>query len=77
MMRILVTGSQGFVGKNLIENLKNIRDRKDKTRPNLNITAIYEYDKDTDDTVLEEACQKCRSVRILLAFFLYSLSTSL
>ena len=62
MMRILVTGSQGFVGKNLIENLKNIRDRKDKTRPNLNITAIYEYDKDTDDTVLEEACQKCNFV---------------
>lgn len=58
-MRVLVTGSKGFVGKNLIESLKNIRDGKDRTRRNLIIDEIYEYDKDIDKTILEEACQKC------------------
>ncbi len=32
-MKILVTGSKGFVGRNLVENLKNIRDGKNRTRP--------------------------------------------
>ena len=32
-MKILITGAKGFVGKNLTEALKNIRDGKDKTRP--------------------------------------------
>lgn len=27
-MKILVTGAKGFVGRNLCENLKNIRDGK-------------------------------------------------
>lgn len=31
-MKILITGANGFVGKNLAETLKAIRDRKDKTR---------------------------------------------
>lgn len=57
-MRILVTGSKGFVGKNLVENLKNIRDGKNRTRPNLAITDIYEYDLGTDRAALEEACRK-------------------
>ena len=38
-MNILVTGSSGFVGRNLMENLKNIRDGKDCTRPG--IKGIY------------------------------------
>ena len=42
-MNILVTGSSGFVGRNLMENLKNIRDGKDCTRPGIKIDAIYEY----------------------------------
>lgn len=57
-MRILVTGSKGFVGRNLVENLKNIRDGKNLTRPELSINDIYEYDMETDDRVLEEACSK-------------------
>ena len=57
-MNILVTGSAGFVGKNLIESLKNIRDGKDNSRPALGINTIYEYDIDTDESVLEEACEK-------------------
>ena len=39
-MKILITGSRGFVGKNLVENLKNIRDGKNRTRPGLHIEEI-------------------------------------
>ena len=45
-MNILVTGARGFVGKNLVENLKNIKEGKNRTRPNLLIDEIYEYDRD-------------------------------
>ena len=31
-MNILITGAKGFVGRNLVETLKNVRDGKDKTR---------------------------------------------
>ncbi len=56
-MKILITGANGFVGKNLTEALKNIRDGKDKTR-NITISEIFCYDVDTDISVLETACQK-------------------
>ena len=46
-MKILVTGAKGFVGRNLCESLKNLRDGKDRTRPELKISEIYEYDIDT------------------------------
>ena len=55
-MRILVTGAKGFVGKNLVETLKNIKDGKDKTRPNLSIEEIYEFDIDTDTDLLNKYC---------------------
>ena len=57
-MKILVTGAKGFVGKNLCENLKNIRDGKNKTRPNIVIDEIFEYDLDTDPTLLDDYCAK-------------------
>lgn len=57
-MKILVTGAKGFVGKNLVENLKNIRDGKDRTRPDLHIEGIFEYDKDTDPLLLKDYCQE-------------------
>lgn len=44
-MNILVTGSKGFVGKNLVWTLKNIRDGKDRTFP-ISVDNIYEYDID-------------------------------
>ncbi len=55
-MKILVTGANGFVGKNLVEALKNIKDGKDKTR-DITVDEIYCFDIDTDISVLETACQ--------------------
>lgn len=57
-MKILITGAKGFVGKNLAEALKNIRDGKDRTRPNLKIEEIYLYDIDSSEDELETACSK-------------------
>ncbi len=57
-MKILVTGAKGFVGRNLCESFKNIRDGKDKTRPGLVINEIFEYDLDTDETLLDKYCEQ-------------------
>ena len=56
-MNILVTGAKGFVGRNLVENLKNIAENKNRTRPNLKIHEIYEYDIGDEDE-LDEYCEK-------------------
>ncbi len=58
-MKVLVTGSAGFVGRNLVESLKNLKDNKDRTRPDLNIEEIYEFDKDTDVSLLDKYCSDC------------------
>lgn len=58
-MKILVTGSAGFVGKNLVENLKNIRDGKNRTRPEIAIEAIYEYDLNNTEEELDRFCEDC------------------
>lgn len=58
-MNILVTGSKGMVGTSLVNNLKNIRDGKNKTRPAIQIDEIYEYDMDSTHEQLEEYCSKC------------------
>lgn len=55
-MNILVTGAKGFVGRNLVENLKNIRDGKNRTRPNIHIDNIYEYDIDSTPEQLDAYC---------------------
>lgn len=57
-MRILVTGAKGFVGRNLCEALKNIRDGKDKTRPLLKIDEVWEYDVDSVYEQLQDWCQE-------------------
>lgn len=58
-MNILVTGSKGMVGTALVNNLKTIQDGRNKTRPNLYIEEIYEYDIDSTQKQLEEYCSKC------------------
>jgi UDP-2-acetamido-2,6-beta-L-arabino-hexul-4-ose reductase len=58
-MKILVTGAKGMVGTALCNNLKNIRDGKNRTRPNIQIDEIYEYDMDSTQEELKEYCQKC------------------
>ncbi len=56
-MKILVTGAKGFVGKNLCESLKNIKDGKDKSHPNLSIEDVFEYDIDSTEKELDFYCQ--------------------
>ena len=58
-MNILVTGSAGALGRNLVENLKAIRDGKNRTRPNLTVTDIYEYDCDSSLEDLDRFCADC------------------
>lgn len=56
-MNILVTGARGMVGTALVNNLKNIRDNKNRTRPELHIDEIYEYDIDSSKEDLEQYCR--------------------
>ena len=56
-MNILITGAKGFVGKNLTEALKNIKDGKDRTHPEINIEELYLYDIDSPASLLDEACK--------------------
>ena len=58
-MNILVTGAAGALGRNLVENLKAIRDGKNRTRPNLHIDAIYEYDRNNTEEDLNRFCSDC------------------
>ena len=55
-MNILVTGAAGFVGKNLVAALKNLKAGTDRTRPELTVGEIYEYDVDTDPALLDGYC---------------------
>ena len=57
-MNILITGAAGFVGKNLVAALQNIRDGKDRTHPGLEIGQLFLYDIDSPAEVLEEGCRK-------------------
>ena len=56
-MNILITGAKGFVGRNLCETLKNIRDGKDRVHK-IEVSEIYEYDIDTPKEKLDECCAK-------------------
>ena len=57
-MNILVTGARGFVGRNLVSQLRNIRDGKAK---NYAIAGqplnVMEYDVDSDPSLLDEYCR--------------------
>lgn len=57
-MNILVTGAKGMVGTALVNNLKNIRDNKNRTRSAIHIDEIYEYDIQSTEEELNTYCQK-------------------
>lgn len=57
-MNILVTGAKGMVGTALVNNMKNIRDKKNRTRPNISIGEIFEYDINSTAKELNEYCSK-------------------
>lgn len=57
-MDILITGASGFVGRNLVEALKNIKEDKDKTHPNLKINKIFCYDVNSTIEELGSYCAK-------------------
>ena len=57
-MNILVTGAKGMVGTALVNNLKNIRDGKNQTRPAIQIEEVYEYDIDSTLDELDDYCSK-------------------
>ena len=56
-MNILITGAKGFVGKNLTEALRAVKDGRDKTRGALIVDELYLYDIDSEDSLLEEGCE--------------------
>jgi len=58
-MKILITGAKGFVGKNLVEALRCIKDGKDRTRPELKIDEIYAFDVDSETSALDAFCRDC------------------
>ena len=47
-----------MVGTALVNNLKNIKDGKNHTRPNIQIEDIYEYDMDSTLEELQQYCKK-------------------
>ena len=61
-MNILITGAAGFVGKNLVESLKAIRDGKDRRFPDLTIEELYCYDLGSPAELLEEGCRNAHFV---------------
>lgn len=56
-MKILITGSGGFIGKNLVSALKNIKDGKDKTR-GICVDEIFEFDKSNTFEELNAFCRE-------------------
>ena len=61
-MNILVTGAKGMVGTALINNLKNIQNGKNKTRLNIKVNEIFEYDIESTDEELNKYCQRANFV---------------
>ncbi len=58
-MNVLVTGAAGFVGRNLVQNLRTLADGRNRTRPDLNIEQIYEYDLNNTAEDLDRFCADC------------------
>lgn len=56
-MKILVTGAKGFVGKNLVAQLRNIHDGKAKFYGEVSVSEVYEYDIDSTPEELDVYCK--------------------
>lgn len=59
MMKILVTGANGFIGRNLTATLHNIRTGKDKSFGLTDNLTIYEYDIESSESLLDAYCADC------------------
>lgn len=57
-MKILVTGAKGFVGKNLVAQLNNIKEGKAKFYGDIEIDEVFEYDIDSTPDELERYCRE-------------------
>ena len=57
-MNILLTGANGFVGKNLTARLETLRDGRDRTRPSLQIGEIYRCTREMSPEALADCCKK-------------------
>ena len=55
-MKLLITGAHGFVGRNLVETLKAVRDGKDRTRGLSTDLDILECTRQTTAEELEDFC---------------------
>lgn len=61
-MKILVTGAKGFVGRNLVAQLKNVQEGKARCYGDLTVSAVYEYDIDSTPEELDSYCRDCNFV---------------
>lgn len=61
-MKILVTGAKGFVGRNLVSQLRNIAEGKAKWYPVDSDITVYEYDIDSSAEELDMYCSDCNFV---------------
>ena len=61
-MNILITGANGFVGKNLTERLRAVKDGRDKTHPNIKIDDIFLCTRETSSEELEKFCHETNFV---------------
>lgn len=57
-MNILITGAKGFVGKNLIAQLRTIAEGKNKSYGEIAIGEIFEYDIDSTLEQLDDYCRR-------------------
>ena len=68
-MNVLITGADGFIGKNLIASLEAIHDGKDRTHPELAIEKVLRCTRQTAEEELRASCAEAD-------FFMFSLSAS-
>jgi UDP-2-acetamido-2,6-beta-L-arabino-hexul-4-ose reductase len=57
-MNILITGAKGFMGKNLIAELNNIKEGKAKSYNLTSDLNLFAYDMDTDPALLDAYCRE-------------------